>query len=174
MTQYILPMLIRRTRVSQAHTTTRLAPQGPPAFDEVRGVVWAMDVFAELVSSGGPLSHLRFDGAALAPCISALTAHLPLHGDAAEEAIEQCFVGHAAKLGSAAFTKELCFALEAFARLPYIDAPHRLAAQTAQTLTPRGGLTERASGRQAPALYVLFRAQVMEHFKLDMDGQPLS
>lgn len=141
---------------------------------DVAELMWAMDVFAELVGAAGPLCHVRFTADAFAPCVQELKRRLPLDGGGFEDAIEHTFARHATRLGSSAFAHELHGALETFGALPYIDAAHRLAAQAAQAMTPRDGLRQDGQENQAPPLYAIFRAQVRQHFALDGDGSPLS
>lgn len=179
-------MLIARTVGPQPREATPLTPENTHVMTQAPELLWAMDTFAELVEAAGPLCHLRFDAFAFSACAAELepffrdTPHAREQANTVERtegAIEQVYLAHGAHLYTQTFARQMDKALADFERLPYIDASHRLAVQTARALMPdRANRPVVAStlSAQAPALYAIFRAQVMQHFGLDGDGQPVS
>lgn len=131
--------------------------------EPVGDVVWAMDVFAELVQASGPLCALRFDDTAFSGCLGDLPT--PLN----EEAVERAFARHIGILATPSFLRRLQTTLTAFCRTSYIDETHRVAARMAKILTPQDALSPKQQGRDAPSLYPIFRAQAFETLNIAMD-----
>jgi hypothetical protein len=119
-------------------------------------LVWAMHLFADLVSASGPLGHLRFDAEAFEPCLQ------NINSSQLEESIELSYAQHVMRLASPVFLQAFHRSLRHFCAASYVDASHRLAARAALTLTPQKALNPKDQGRDAPGLYVLFRAQVLQ------------
>jgi hypothetical protein len=119
-------------------------------------ILWAMRLYAELVSAGGPLCHVRFDAEAFEPCLADIDV------SRLEETIELAYAQHVLRLGSATFLQQFHRILTQFCAASYVDEAHRLAARAALLLTPQGALDPHGQGRDAPALYVIFRAQAYQ------------
>ena len=133
--------------------------------DAHEDIFWAMALFAELVSPSGPLCHLRFDAEAFAPCLQGIDA------SRLEETIELAYAQHVPRLASPSFLQNFHRVLSCFCAAFYVDEPHRVAARTALCLTPRQALNPQEQGRDAPGLYVIFRAQAREALGLLDDDE---
>ena len=126
-------------------------------------ILWAMRLYAELISASGPLCHVRFDAEAFEPCLERISV------SRLEETIELAYAQHAPRLASPSFLQRFHQTLTHFCAASYVDEAHRLAARAALTLTPQQALNPKDQGRDAPGLYVIFRAQVLQALGVTTD-----
>ncbi len=151
------------------------APQGSPSGTSLRptspkaqDLVAALELFAELVGPFGPLLALRFDGAVFSACTHKLAR------PADEDAIERCFDRHAATLATSAFLAHFHKVLAHFCQMDWVDDDHKDAARLARALTPQTTLDAKNPGQDVPALYPIFRAQVLAALNSTVDILELS
>lgn len=119
----------------------------------------ALCLFSELVAPYGPLCILRFAASDMALCFEGYNK-CP-----SEAELDRLYNLHAQRLVTAHFLEQFQAVLQHFCAADFVDVPHKIAARAALTLTPAdpptgGGVR----AWEAPPLYVIYRAQVLEAF----------
>lgn len=140
-----------------------------PIINEVRHLLAEQDLagfsrimadFAELVDEAGPLAYLRFDEAAFARQMQSYLSHAKPPND--PEA--WCDAAHAASIDALAhqsFLEHFCAELLGFLELPFPPRVHRRAVCCALLTTPRAPQAHGLQHAELPALYAVFRAQLV-------------
>jgi hypothetical protein len=118
-----------------------------------------LNQFAELVEDCGPLGYVRFDADRFDRVVREYLA-----GAASMDAESLCDALHAAVIGALTTPDFLMYfrgELQLFVAQPFVPREHRTAACAALLTTPAIPETHGLKPQELPALYVLFRMQLV-------------
>ena len=140
-----------------------------PIINEVRSLLAAQDVagfsalmaeFAEMVDDAGPLAYLRFESAAFDRQMQAYLSHAAPPNDP-EAWCDAAHVAAIEALAHAAFLQHFRAELSRFLELTYPPRAHRRAVCAALLTTTPEPRAHSLQHQELPALYALFRAQLV-------------